>query len=268
MSGLEVALLQVAPKRRDIKGNMEHIFDLLYKAALKKPDIIVMPELWNVVVRLDKTDVFTSAQHKEFIVSNVKKIAYDFNVNVVAGSVAVTDHNGILRNRSFVFNREGEIIYVFDKIHLYHIMSEDFYMKPGSKVGVFCLDGDIKASVITCFDLDFPEVVRAVTERGAKIVFVPAAWQDEYIYAWEVYLKARALENQIYVVGVNRCDKGEKVSYGGCSMVIAPDGSVVGSLCDKEDTLILDIDLSYVDKVRSVHNIFDKRKPFIYRKWR
>ena len=95
----------------------------------------------------------------------------------------------------------------YDKVHLFGLMVEDEYLQAGNKESVFELD-DIKAASVICYDIRFPEWVRTLMSSGAKVLFVVAEWPKERVEQWEILLRARAVENQAFVVAVNRVGDG------------------------------------------------------------
>jgi omega-amidase len=170
------------------------------------------------------------------------------------------------RNRCLVFSPEGQISFRYDKIHLYPGLREPNILSPGSNLGVFDLDG-VDCGVMICFDAEFPEVASALSRKGARILFVPGAWKSEYIRFWRAILLSRAIENQVFVVGVNRCDRGKGSSFGGHSMVIDPYGDVLLHLDDSPRFQMVTLDLEKTESARREHKVVESRRPGVYRRW-
>jgi predicted amidohydrolase len=105
-------------------------------------------------------------------------------------------------------------------------------------------------------------------EKGAVVFFVPGAWRREHIRLWRTLLIARAIENQVFVVGVNRCDKGKNFSFGGQSMIIDPFGDVLVHLGENQTIESVSLDLNLVDEARRKNSIVSSKRPALYRKWK
>jgi predicted amidohydrolase len=142
----------------------------------------------------------------------------------IAGSVYLRRPPPRTSNTSLVYCR-GRLIHRYDKIHLFRPAGDHRYFRPGTQIGTFpvTLPGvRIRCGVIICYDLRFPELVRAMARQGLDVLFVPARWPAVRDDAWRTLLKARAIENQIFVVGCNA--SGEE---GGWSYAFDPLGETV-----------------------------------------
>ncbi|KHF41348.1 carbon-nitrogen family hydrolase [Halalkalibacter okhensis] len=229
----------------------------------QQPDILVLPEMWTTAYTLTtlaeviKTDKDETEQF-------LKKLASELNVNMIAGSVAVKDNGGIY-NRSYILNRDGEIIHTYDKIHLVPMLDEHLYLKGGgSSVETFELDGH-KMGVIICYDLRFPELVRSLALQEAEVVFVVAEWPMARAGHWEILQQARAIENQLFVVSCNRVGTYNEVEFAGGSMVINPWGDVVHRASSThEETSKVSLHLDEVQRIRKDVPVFSSRVPELY----
>ena len=142
----------------------------------------------------------------------------------VAGSVYLSEPPPRSSNTSLVYRR-GKLIHRYDKIHLFRPGGDHRYFRPGTHIGTFPVTlaaARIRCGVIICYDLRFPELVRAMARQGLDVLFVPARWPAVRDDAWRTLLKARAIENQIFVVGCNAY--GEE---GGWSYAFDPMGETV-----------------------------------------
>jgi len=266
LSVLTVSVCQVEVVRGEPHRNVEHVLELARLAAAAEVDVVLLPEIWNASVPLEEVGLYMDSEWIDGARDELSRIARGYGVNLVAGSMVVGDE-GRLFNRSFVYDRRGREIFRYDKLHVYEGLGEQGYISPGSSLGLFELDG-VRMGLAICFDLDFPEVCRALALRGAKLVLAPVAWQTEFLYAMRHLAAARALENQVFVVTCNRCDEGSRVSYGGHSMGYGPDGKKVFELSDREMVFRVELDLSYVERIRGSYRVFSARRPSLYRRWR
>jgi omega-amidase len=145
---------------------------------------------------------------------------------VVGGSMVLEDRRraGRFVNSSPVF-AHGRLIHHYEKIHLFTPGGDDRFFERGRRVATFSFQAQsarVKAGLILCYDLRFPELARAMALRGIQLLVVPARWPAARDHAWKTLLQARAIENQIFVVGCNSSDR-----EGGTSYVVDPLGEVV-----------------------------------------
>jgi len=147
-----------------------------------------------------------------------------YSFTCVAGSVAFEHSKGRRTNTSFVF-RDGKTVARYDKVHLFEPTGDHLYFVRGKNASSFHLGNHkVRAGVIICYDIRFPELVRGLALQGIQVLFVPARWPLKRDDAWRTLLKARAIENQIFVVGCNARGK-----EGGYSYAFDPLGKLVFS---------------------------------------
>jgi len=170
----------------------------------------------------------------------------------IAGSVLTEDRSGRHTNTCHVFFR-GRLLHRFAKMHLFRPGGDHRYFAPGRRIATFAFQFHrmkLRAGGIVCFDLRFPEMVRALARRGIQVLFVPARWPAARDQAWRTLLKARAIENQIFVVGCNAT--GDE---GGFSYAFDPFGAEIFSSRGKRRRAVqlFDIDLSRTMEARRHH---------------
>ena len=235
---MKIALVQMDVAHGQPTENKKHVKEMLERTLDEKPDVIVLPDMWNTGYALHA-------------------------VAIIGGSVAI-EKDGKFYNTTYVYNKSGDLINTYSKVHLFGLMAEDQYMSAGSSESVFELDGVTAASVI-CYDIRFPEWVRTQMAQGAKVLFVVAQWPEPRVQQWEILLKARAVENQAFVVAVNRVGTGPDDVFSGHSMVIDPLGNVVLQSKEHEEGIFTaDINLEEVDKVRGQIPVFEDRRTDLY----
>ncbi|ASN04269.1 carbon-nitrogen family hydrolase [Virgibacillus necropolis] len=229
------------------------------------PDTIVLPELWTTAYTLDSLEQYAD-QNGEPSKSFLRELAKKLNVNIIGGSVT-NKVDGKFYNSSFVYNRSGELVYEYDKVHLVPMLNEHNFLSVGKAVPeVFELEG-VKMGVIICYDLRFPEVIRSLALEGAQVLHIVAEWPSARTSHWRYLQIARAIENQMYVVSCNRIGSYDGVSFCGNSMVINPWGDILleGSESN-EESLRVSLDLEKVIQVRNDVPIFSSRVPHLYKK--
>lgn len=178
----------------------------------------------------------------------------------VVGSI-VEAVQGKFYNTAFAISPNGELTNTYRKVHLFQVESQ--IVQRGSGWGAFEM-GFGKAGIMLCYDAIFPEAARALALAGAQVIFHPAAWMDPFLPQWRIATNARALENQAWVISVNRVGKDELFTYFGRSGVVDPYGNEVLECGDKEGLVVLKIDLDKVKGFRSFLNFLGDRRPGAY----
>jgi len=229
----------------------------------KKPDALVLPEMWNTGFKLQELDQLADVDD-EPSASFLQELAKKHQVNIVGGSIA-NKKDGKFYNTSIVVNREGAIVYKYDKIHLVPMLNEHEYLSGGTeKVQTFELEG-VKMGLIICYDLRFPELARKLALEGAQILHVVAEWPLARKEHWKNLLLARAIENQMFVVASNIVGTNEGDVFGGRSMIIDPWGDPIQTGSESaEETLTSSLSLDVVPKIREEVPIFSSRVPELY----
>lgn len=261
MTKVKISLLQMSIVPGMPQKNREKAVNLISQASTYNPDIMVLPEMWTTAYQLeniakicDRDGMPTS----EIIAAQAKTKA----VNIVAGSFASIEAGKVF-NTSYVFNRTGNNIAKYQKIHLFKLMYEHNYIESGSNHCLFELD-EIKCGVIICYDLRFPELARKLALEGIKVLFVPAQWPAARLEHWTTLLKARAIENQIFVVAVNRAGEDQGAEFQGSSMIVSPWGEVIAQADYKEQIITAELDLNEIEQAKSKIDILGDRVPHTY----
>lgn len=245
---IKVAAIQSDIAFGDISENEKRITAALREAAGAGVDIAVLPELWNSGYDLENLDNLAQKE-KGSSMTLLKALAKECKMNIVGGSLAEKRDSGIY-NMTPLINRKGIITEKYRKVHLFPlVLEEQRYFTAGDSWGIGEAD-DIPLGLMLCYDLRFPEFCRNIVLRGAKVVFVPAEWPKERIAHWRVLLQSRAIENQVFVVGVNRVGRDDTSVYNGHSLIIDPYGNVLAEGSQEEEIIYAELDLSQVDEFR------------------
>lgn len=259
---MKIGLLQLALKDGQPQNNRKKVIDLLEKEMTSSIDVLVLPELWDTGYALDKLEII--ADHEgEKAKTFLCQLAKTYQCNIVGGSIA-RESKGLFYNTSYTFDQKGNLIGQYDKIHLFGLMEENQYIQAGNQETHFNIN-DIEMSQVICYDIRFPEWTRKLMANGSKILFVSAQWPSSRIKQWTILLQARAIENQAFVVAVNRTGEGLLDDFNGHSMVINPLGDIVTELNNEERLAVVDIDLSLIDQVRGQMPVFEDRRPNLYK---
>lgn len=241
--------------------NFQAAEELILQAVPLKPDIIVLPELWTTGYDLTRLEEIADYEAKKTI-SFLQNMATKYNVHLVGGSIAKKTSEGIF-NTMLIINNKGEFIKDYDKLHLFQLMDEHLFLQPGKKNGLFTLDDRLCASFI-CYDIRFPEWLRVHSSKGAEVLFISAEWPKIRLDHWRALLISRAIENQAYVIAVNRAGSDPNNVFAGHSLIIDPWGKIVSEAGEGVEVLTGTIDFKKVEEVRKKIPVFNDRRPEFY----
>ncbi len=245
---------------RSADENIQEL-DLLF-SPLKNADVIVTPECTNIMGYTAKTDKLSSAADDK-VVQFICNWARENSTYVIIGSAIILNEAGKPVNRQLVVDPQGSIISHYDKIHMFDVnlpngeifRESDRTIAGREAVITNILDQKFGHSI--CFDLRFPSLFSALSQAGAEILVVPAAFTQSTGRAhWEILLRARAIENGAYVIapaqtGAYRHSDGTTRHCWGHSLVVSPWGEVLANLGTEPNSQIIEIDLERVSQARS-----------------
>ena len=269
MSSFKVGVIQM-PVVSDVDENISTAVSMIAQSKQQGADIACLPEMFSCPYESKNFPIYGEKQGGRTYTA-LQKAAMENNIILIGGSVPEADENKIY-NTSYTFDIDGTLIGKHRKMHLYDVNVEGgiSFMESdtltagnqatlvNTKLGLF--------GVGICYDIRFPEYSRILSLNGAKVVFMPAAFNmTSGPSHWEFNFRCRAFENQVYVIGAApaRDIHANYVSYGH-SIVVSPWGEIVGQLNKKPGILIADINLDYVDKVRDEFPMLKHRRDDLY----
>jgi predicted amidohydrolase len=256
----------------DTDRNLETADRLTREAVALGAEVVVLPEKWSVL----GTDEQMTAGAEPLdgrCISWARSTARELGIDLVAGSIVErVDGRDKGANTSVHVGADGEIRAVYRKIHMFDVeVDGDVYAEsaseePGDEVVVSELPGGVPLGLTICYDVRFPELYRILAVRGAQAVTVPAAFtlattRDH----WEVLLRARAIENQCFVIAPNQIGAhppGHRA--GGRSLIIDPWGLVLASAPDLETAIVAELDFATLGRVRRRIPALEHRRPDVY----
>ena len=242
--------------------NFLHAEDLIKKAAAENPDVIVLPETWNTGFFPREHLAELADDNGKAVRERIGALAKRYRVNLVAGSVANRKIGGVY-NTAYVFDRAGNLVAEYDKTHLFTPSGEHEFFQKGQRLCRFTLDG-IPCGLIICYDIRFPELTRSLTVKGVDLLFVVAQWPNVRTAHLLALSKARAIENQMFLVCCNSVGTAGKTTCGGNSSIHDPWGECLAQAGEKEQLLSAELDFSVVAGIRSSINVFRDRRPELY----
>nr|WP_319799485.1 carbon-nitrogen family hydrolase [Jeotgalibacillus aurantiacus] len=261
MDIINIAIFQMDIAFGNPEKNYEKVNEWMKKINPDETDTIVLPELWTTGYDLTRLDEISDKDGKR-TTAFLQNLAKSYRVNIIGGSYAKQTDEGIF-NTMVVVDKEGVIIHEYSKLHLFKLMNEHHFLQPGNDEPGFIMDNTHFAGFI-CYDIRFPEWIRKPVLSGAKVIVVSAEWPAPRIDHWLTLLKARAIENQSYVVACNRVGSDHENVFGGRSIVIDPWGKEIVTGSDQEDILYARIDLEVSQEVRNRIPVFEDRRPDFY----
>jgi predicted amidohydrolase len=242
--------LQFDVRLGDIENNVSRVEAGLAEIAAGSdrisPGIVVLPELWTTgfaYFRLPKQSLETPG-----ILAHLQTLAARYEVNI-AGSLP-EHHEDNYFNTLYITGPEGTTG-AYRKQRLFSPMQEDTFFTAGSEPHPIQTDlGPVGGLV--CYDLRFPELLREQTCHGADILVISAQWPAARLEHWRILIQARAIENQMFVVAANRCGTTGDTTFGGHSIIVAPDGSILLEAGDGEECRGAELDLEMIAASRSL----------------
>ncbi|SDJ52462.1 carbon-nitrogen family hydrolase [Salimicrobium halophilum] len=258
---MKLALLQIDVAFGDPEAN-ERKVEEFFRNLDASVDVVVLPELWTTGYDLSRLETIADEEGqkaKRFL----SDLAERYDVHLVGGSIAKKTSDGVL-NTMYVFDNKGSLLKEYSKAHLFKLMNEEKYLIDDTMDGKFELMGEKSAGLI-CYDIRFPEWVRTQMLEGTTVLYVVAEWPAPRIDHWKTLLKARAIENQCYVVACNRVGADPKNEFGGHSIIYGPWGDVLAEGSEQEEIVYGEIDTSNVEEIRTQIPIFQDRRPELYK---
>ena len=247
---MKIALCQYNPVWENKEKNKIKIKELVYRSS-QKFDLLILPEmtLTGFTMKAEKFAEELEGDTFEFYC----KIAGDFKCDVLGG--IIENDYGIFYNTLLHVNSEEKLISSYRKIHPFSYSTEDKHYSKGIEPVITQIHS-WKTGLSICYDLRFPELYRKYGKERAELIVCIANWPDTRIEHWRILLKARAIENQCYVAGVNRSGDDPKLHYNGFSSIFDPMGNELASLKNEEKIIIEDL------RIEEVHSL-RKKLPFL-----
>lgn len=271
MEKIKIAAIQMSTVA-DKMENVRTVKAYLEKIKDENPDFVILPEMFCCPYQTENFPIYAEKEGGP-VWQQLSGYAKQYGIYLIGGSMPEKDAEGNVYNTSYIFDREGKQIGKHRKVHLFDIdvkggqtFKESDTLTAGDSDTVFDTEFG-KIGVMLCFDIRFPELSRMMVNDGAKVIFVPAAFNMTTGPAhWELSFRTRALDNQIYMVG---CAPARDVSAGyiswGHSIVTDPWGRVTDMLDEKKGILLAELDMDYEEQVREELPLLKSRRKDMYK---
>ncbi len=265
---LKVAAIQMNCELGNVDANLAKAEKLLQEAVEKGAKWVVFPELFNTGYWIPQHDAelaedIPAGRTTQWMIAQAKI----YQILVSGCILANTKNKGIVTDTALTVD-ENRVLGTYDKVHLWD--NEELRFQNGSKVPDPIHCGELHIGMQICYEIGFPDISRLMVLKGANIIMYPAAFGRARYYVWDIQSKARALENGIYVIAVNRAGvDGNTVFLGGHSRIVAPDGSVlIEAGRDEDAALVAEIDIDKcIEARRTVPYLRDLNKALIKSEW-
>lgn len=269
MSSFKVGIIQM-PVVNSIEENIQTALSMIKSAKEQGAEVVCLPEMFSCPYKSKNFPVYGERQGG-YTYTALEKCAKENDIVLIGGSVPEYEDKKIY-NTSYIFNGDGALIGKHRKVHLYDVdvdggicFKESESLSAGNEATII----DTKHGTFgvgICYDIRFPEYMRILSLLNAKVVFMPAAFNMTSGPAhWEFNFRCRAFENQVYLIGASpsRDVNSNYVSYGH-SIVVSPWGEIIAQMDEKQGVMVVDIDLDYVDKIRSEFPMLEHRRTDVY----
>jgi omega-amidase len=251
---MRVRLLQIATDNEELQENrVARVLDMINSGS-NSGALLILPEHWITGAFASGLDLNLSVRLYSYFLKKAQDICHQKNISLISGSGLTVSNDRTFTNTSYFISPAEPQPIPYSKVHKFRI--ELGNVVAGESVQAFEHLG-YRVSTLICYDLRFPESFRQRENYASDIYIVVAAWPKSRIDVWLHLLKARALENQCFVIGVNGVGKQGQEVLGGQSRVLTPTGEEIAVAGAAEESLEVVLDRKYLDEHRSAHSYLE-----------
>lgn len=258
---MRIALAQTEPLWEAKYENFERAERFLKEAKERQAELVLFPEMSMTGFSMHPERIGEPAEQPETLRHFAKK-AVEYGLYIGVGYVEYREPKSY--NRYAILSPEGEILTDYRKIHPFTFGTEPLHYEGGDSLS-FCQVGEWTVAPFICYDLRFPEIFQLASGR-AELIVVPSNWPEDRVEQFQILLRARAVENQCYVAGINRVGQARTLSYSGDSLILDPFGKELAHGGREEELVVADLDLAALRQYRQAFPAKSDRKPELYRK--
>ncbi|GAA0122803.1 MAG: carbon-nitrogen family hydrolase [Clostridium argentinense] len=260
---MRLALAQIDMVWEEKEKNLKLCEAFIRKSKTKSIDLILFPEMTLTGFTMNVEEF---GEDDNFSLNKMKFYAKKYNIAIGFGHIEkfFLDNKIMGKNIYSIISNNGEVLINYNKIHPFSFGDESLHYLSGEEIHT-CNINNIAITPFICYDLRFPEIFQ-IASKNSHLITVAANWPESRIDHFKTLIKARAIENQCYIAGVNRVGKGNELTYNGFSMIVDPLGKEINSLEDTEGLVIGEIDEKFVNEVRKNFKVKNDRKEELYLK--
>lgn len=272
---LKIAICQMVI-HADKKLNISKAESMIKAAAAQNCQLAILPEMFNCPYKAELFSEYSETYPSGETIHMLAKAAAEGKIGVVGGSIPERDKENKLYNTSFVFDEQGILVGRHRKMHLFDVeiaggtvFKESAILSAGQDVTIVKIAG-VTLGIGICYDIRFPELSRLMTLAGAEVIIFPAVFSvSTGPDHWELLMRGRAVDNQVFVVGAAPANTAESACQAyGHSMATDPWGNIIGSAGTEEQMLIVELDLEKMCTVREQLPLLKHRQPDVYEKYK
>lgn len=241
---MKLALIQLHSKPTEVKENVEKGIKMYQEAVKNEAELVVFPELWTCGYYLETFDFEAAVMENDWILEKFCNLAKENGTVIVLPLPQKKEET--LYIGLYVIEKDGTIIKEYQKSFLwgreqnYFVHGKREYEPIDTSVG--------RLGLLICYDIEFPEPSRALALKDVQLILVPSVWSIPALNRWQIQLPARALDNTVFVAGINNVGEGAC----GHSKVVQPDGAVLTEASeDKEEVVLCEVEFDKIKEVRS-----------------
>ncbi|MFQ5421157.1 MAG: carbon-nitrogen family hydrolase [Anaerolineae bacterium] len=240
---LTISLGQMDVKLAEPAANLATVAVMTAEAARRGSDVVVFPELWSTGYDLANAARYATPLDAG-IFAETAVLAKKHRIHILGSCLSLLGE-GRFGNTAVLFAPDGRILADYSKTHLFRLMQEEQYLTAGEKLTLVETEWG-KWGLAICYDLRFPELFRRYALAGANLVFLPSEWPHPRLAHWRTLLRARAIENQMFMVACNRVGESGGTRFFGHSTIVDPWGELALELGKGEmlGTAVLDLSLA------------------------
>lgn len=255
---IQAAAVQFNIALGEVETNLDRALAGLRRVREQGAELAVLPEMWST--GYDYKRLPELARETPRVLEALRDLARELNL-VLVGSLPEGQGDRVY-NTAYVVDR-GKVVDKYRKLHLFSNMGEDRFLAAGDRTLVVPTSVG-RLGVAICYDLRFPELFRKLALEGAEILCLSAEWPKPRQEHWRTLLRARAIENQFFVIAANCCGIQGKLDFFGMSLLIAPRGEILAEAGESDSELVAAFDFEEMVNYRSQIRCYQDRRPEVY----
>lgn len=241
----------------DVPQNMKKIESFVKEASQNNVELILFPEMALTGFTMNIKKLVLS---EDEIIKWIRHMAIDNNISIGVGFAVKVDEKG--KNKYVIVSEAGNILALYTKIHPFSYSGENERYYKGNEI-CNCKIREFQITPFICYDLRFPEIFQLASKKS-QVIIVAASWPKSREEHWVTLLKARAIENQCYIIGINRIGFGDGLEYSGKSIFVSPDGKILNEMNSREMLIIEDLKVQAIKEVKDRFDIKKDRREELY----